>query len=71
MSEAGEFTEFTAWYNYRKGKYDHLTSTPEDFSDYVSQGAGVGLYRLLVKTGKDPQDAALEVLQRQAGIHND
>ena len=56
------------YYNVRTGQYDLLASSPEDWADYVPQGIGRNLYLLLVQMGKTPEDAALLVLSKAAGV---
>jgi hypothetical protein len=60
-----------AWYNYRTGRYDQLEESPEDFSDYVPQIGGRGLYQIWVDQGMDPKEAALKVLKQSLGIEEE
>jgi hypothetical protein len=50
------------WFNFVTDKYEYI-ETSEDLSDYVPQIGGRALYQILVEQkGKNPIDAALEVL---------
>ena len=59
------------WHNFRTGEYEYI-ETPEDFSDYIPQGSGVSLYKLLVEyKGMKPAAAAIEVLKISAGVKDE
>lgn len=51
------------YYNFRTGDYDARSTTPDDWSDYLPQNPPAqNLYRLYLKMGDTPDDAALKVL---------
>lgn len=56
------------WYNYRTEQYDYLSSSPEDYSDYVPQIGGRGLYQLYVEMGVAPAEAAIMVMKMALGL---
>lgn len=49
------------WNNFVTGEIEFI-ETPKDFSNYVPQIGGLGLYQIYVKDGMKPLDAALKVL---------
>ena len=55
-----------AYYNFRTGQYDYLTSTPDDFSDYMVPHA-VPYYNLLIEMGSTPSTAALKAMSASIG----
>ena len=55
------------WYNYRTEEHETI-ETPEDFSDYVPQIGGLGMYNIYVMQGTAPIDAALKVLKIACGV---
>jgi len=55
------------WHNFVTGKGE-LIETPEDFSDYVPQNGGRGLYEFYVKhQGMKPIEAARKGLETVIG----
>lgn len=57
------------WHNYRTGQSEFI-ETPTDFSDYVPQIGGRGLYQLHVDhMGMTPIDACIKVLHTAAAAH--
>lgn len=57
----------SGWFNYVKNEYEYI-ETPTDFSNYVPQLGGRGLYQIYVNhEGMQPIAAALKVLQLSLG----
>lgn len=55
------------WYNYKTGEYEER-ETPEDFTDYIPQDpTALAMYKLCLKVGKTPVQAAESVLLAAAG----
>jgi hypothetical protein len=55
------------WHNYRTGQ-DEYIETPSDFSDYVPQIGGRGMYQIHVNHyGMTPIDACVKVLEAAVG----
>ena len=55
------------WYNFVTDEYEYI-ETPKDFSNYVPQLGGRGLYELYVNhMGMTPIDAATKVLKISVG----
>jgi len=54
--------EDMVWFNFRTGKNEYVT--PTDYSDYVPQIGGVGMYQIFVAEGMSPARAALKVLSK-------
>jgi len=55
------------WFNYVRNEYEYI-ETPADFSDYVPQLGGRGMYQIYVSHyGMKPIDAALKVLKASIG----
>lgn len=62
-----QYKELNVWFNYRTRQYDYR-DTPTDFSDYVPQIGGVGLYKIYVDCyGMTPIEAAIKVLSAAVG----
>ena len=55
------------WYNFVTDKYEYI-ETPKDFSNYVPQIGGRGLYEIYTEhKGMKPIEAALKVLSLVVG----
>ena len=54
------------WYNFVNKEHEYI-ETPLDFSNYVPQIGGRGLYQLYVQQGMKPIDAAIKVLSISVG----
>ena len=54
------------WHNFVTGKMEYI-ETPKDFSDYVPQIGGLGLYLIYVEQGVEPIEAALMALLKSVG----
>lgn len=66
-NEMNSRTYRTYWHNFRTGE-DEYIETPKDFSDYVPQVGGLGMYKILVEhEGMSPIDAAIKVLSVAVG----
>ncbi len=55
------------WHNFVTGEKEFI-ETPTDFSDYVPQVGGLGLYKIYVEHEKmEPIEACLKVLETACG----
>lgn len=62
-----EVNKIGYWHNFRTGEGEYREA-PKDFSDYVPQIGGRGLYQLYVEhKGMGPLEAALKVLSLCVG----
>ncbi len=55
-----------AWYNYRTQQYEYVS--PQSYEDYIPQDpSALGLYRCCIQMGRQPIEAAIEVLKACVG----